>query len=502
LLDRRIVELSGGVPGLEHHERPEYADRIAVLRNNGQALAQSTSALSMTLGTIASLVATITLLVTLDARLLLMPLFAVVSMAAVATAQTVKQRGAMLAAQPGRLATHLFTLSTQGSPAKELRIFGLRREMAARHDAARLAIRGILMRAGVKSAAIEVAGWLAFSAGYSAALLLMAWRAVHGKATPGQMVMALNLTSQVNQNVSMTVGMLSWLVATMHIVHRYRWLLRFADRVKARMTSDAPVPDVIRDGIEFRGVTFQYPGTDKDVLTDVNLRIPAGATLAIVGENGAGKTTLVKLLARFYEPNEGSISVDGVGLARMDVDAWRLRLSAAFQDFAHLEFTAAEAVGVGDVSRLGDEVAVRRALERASASDVVESLPEGLGTQLGRTFSGGVELSGGQWQKLALGRAMMRERPLLLLLDEPTASLDAETEHALFERYAGAAREAASASGAITVLVSHRFSTVRMADVIVVIAGGRITEQGSHDELMALNGTYAELYSMQARAYR
>jgi len=224
--------------------------------------------------------------------------------------------------------------------------------------------------------------------------------------------------------------------------------------------------------------------------------------VAVVGENGAGKTTLVKLLCRLYEPTTGTIALDGVPLDAYDVVSWRERLSGGFQDFAKFELLARESVGVGHLPDIEDEGSVRAALDRAAATTVVEGLEHGLETQLGRSFGAGAELSGGQWQKLALGRAMMRELPLLLVLDEPTAALDAEAEHALFERYAGAARRAAGATGAVTLLVSHRFSTVRMADLILVVDGGRITETGSHTQLMSNDGLYAELYELQARAYR
>ena len=224
--------------------------------------------------------------------------------------------------------------------------------------------------------------------------------------------------------------------------------------------------------------------------------------MALVGENGAGKTTLVKLLCGLYRPTAGQVAIDGVDLVRLDVDAWRRRTSGCFQDFVAFELLAGTAVGVGDLERLDNEAAVRAALVRAHAADVVSTLVQGLETQLGRSFDGGVELSVGQWQKLALGRAMMREGPLLLVLDEPTASLDAHTEHALFERYAKVSRGIGASNGAISLIVSHRFSTVRMADLIVVLDGGRLREVGTHEELMERGGLYASLYRLQARAYR
>jgi ATP-binding cassette subfamily B protein len=239
------------------------------------------------------------------------------------------------------------------------------------------------------------------------------------------------------------------------------------------------------------------------VLDDVSLTLPTGAVVAVVGENGAGKTTLVKLLSKLYEPTAGRILVDGVELSRMPADEWRTRLAGAYQDFFRFEFRVRHSVGVGDVDRLDDEPAVVNAVDRAGADDVVKKLGAGLDTQLGPTWPEGVEVSFGQWQKLALARGFMRDEPLLLVLDEPTAALDAETEHALFERYAAAARlPGDTATPRITILVSHRFSTVRMADLIVVLDGARVTEVGSHEELMARAGQYADLYHIQAAAYR
>ncbi|MFF2140242.1 ATP-binding cassette domain-containing protein, partial [Streptomyces sp. NPDC058193] len=218
-------------------------------------------------------------------------------------------------------------------------------------------------------------------------------------------------------------------------------------------------------------------------------------------DNGAGKTTLIKLLCGFYRPDSGKILVDGVDLATCDTAEWRSRCSAAFQDHARLEFPVLETVGVGDLPRIEDRAAVGAALERADASGVVDSLPQGLDTQLGNRWDDGAELSGGQWQRLALGRGLMRTDPLIAVFDEPTAALDAHTENALFERFAAAAREGRQRS-TVTLLVSHRFSTVGMADLIVVLDDGRIREQGSHQELMALGGLYAELFELQSQGYR
>jgi ATP-binding cassette subfamily B protein len=232
------------------------------------------------------------------------------------------------------------------------------------------------------------------------------------------------------------------------------------------------------------------------------MTLPAGSTVAVVGENGAGKTTLIKLLCGFYRPTQGKILVDGTDLRRVPLDDWRERIAAGFQDFGRYEFLVRQSIGVGDLAQQFADTPVRGALDRAHAADVLDHLADGLDTQLGKSYADGAELSGGQWQKLALGRAMMRENPLLLVLDEPTAALDPEAEHALFERYAEQARRVGETTGAITLLVSHRFSTVRMADLIIVIADGRVVETGDHASLVAAGGFYSELYAIQAEAYR
>jgi ATP-binding cassette subfamily B protein len=285
-----------------------------------------------------------------------------------------------------------------------------------------------------------------------------------------------------------------WLDGSKRLV----WLERYADAVVA--DADQPAPERITDGIRLDGVSFVYPGTTRLVLEDVDLQLPAGAVVAVVGENGAGKSTLVKLLCKLYEPTAGRILVDDQPLSRIDPLAWRERTAGAFQDFFKFEFRARRSIGVGDLPNVDEEPAVVDAVGRAGAEDVVRRLVAGLDTQLGPTWPEGVDVSFGQWQKIALARGFMRTEPLLLVLDEPTAALDAETEHALFERYAGAVRQA-SANGRITILVSHRFSTVRMADLIVVLDGSRVVEAGSHEDLVARGGTYADLYAIQARSY-
>lgn len=236
------------------------------------------------------------------------------------------------------------------------------------------------------------------------------------------------------------------------------------------------------------------------MLQDIDLHLPAGHTVAVVGDNGAGKTTILKLLAGMYRPTSGSIEVDGTDLADLDIVSWRTRLSGAFQYFLRLETDARTTVGIGAPIALDDTERIERAVDRGGARAVIDRLPGGLATPLGKTYADGAELSGGQWQRLAIARGMMPGSPLCLILDEPTAALDPEAEQLLFDATTGPHRTAA-ARGAITVLISHRFFSVKMADTIVVLDGGRIVEHGDHRALLALDGHYARMYRQQAEAY-
>jgi ATP-binding cassette subfamily B protein len=272
-----------------------------------------------------------------------------------------------------------------------------------------------------------------------------------------------------------------------------------APRVGSLTRTEAAAPPSLaagqEAGIRLEHVSFRYPGKDVDVLSDIDLFIPRGQSVALVGQNGAGKTTLVKLVTRLYQPTKGRILLDGKDLEQWDRSALLERFGVVFQDFNQYQLKLRENVGVGSVDHLSDEPRIVRAVERGGAEGVVSELSAGLDAPLGRWFQDGVELSGGQWQKLALARGFMREQADILVLDEPTAALDAEAEQAVFSRF----RELTQ--GRTSIIISHRFPTVRMADRILVLEGGRITEDGSHATLLAANGTYARLYRMQASGY-
>src|SRR5215468_11008903 len=498
-LQTHVARLQASVPTIAHQERPEYLDRLAMLRDQVFVLDHMYMSVFSTVGWILRLGVTLALLASIHPALIALAAFAVPTVATSSWRPAVERRAQERGAQSQRLARHLFTTATSAPPGKEVRVTGIGERLLTDRRAAWQRWYRPVARARLGSAAWHTGAWALFGAGYVGAVVFVS--ASLG-APADDVLLVLAAGARLSAYVGATVGEIGFLRGFwMDGSRRLAWFEDYA--ASAVAAADVPVPERLEGGIRLDHVSFAYPGTTRKVLDDVSLTLPAGAVVAIVGENGAGKTTLVKLLAKLYEPTAGAILVDDAPLARMPTAVWRARLAGAFQDFFRFEFRAQHSVGLGDVDRLDEVPAVTAAVERAGADDVVTRLSAGLDTQLGATWPGGVEPSFGQWQKLALARGFMRDQPLVLVLDEPTAALDAETEHALFERYAATAHGARDRqAGRITILVSRRFSTVRMADLIVVLDGSRLVEVGTHDELMTRGGQYAELYRIQAAAYR
>jgi ATP-binding cassette subfamily B protein len=496
-LESHVARLQASVATLEHHERPDFLNRLSVLRDQVFVLDHIYMSIFSTAGWVLRLGVTVTLLMSIHPALALLTLLALPTVVTSSWRPGVERAVEEAAAPDNRLARHLFLTATTAPPGNEVRVTGIgQRLVAMRREAWERWYRPVsAARAG--SAMWHTLGWAIFASGFVGAIVFVT-RGLN--ASPGDTLLVLAAGSRLSAYIGATVGEIGFLRGVwLEGSKRLAWLEDYSAALTEH--ADAPVPDRLKDGIRVDHVSFAYPGTDRRVLDDVTLDLPAGSVVAIVGENGAGKSTLIKLLCGLYRPAGGRILVDGTDLARMPVDRWRARLAGAFQDFFRFEFVARQSVGVGDLPRLDDEPAVVAAVNRAGAEDVVARLNAGLETQLGPTWPNGVDVSFGQWQKLALARGFMRDDALLLVLDEPTAALDAETEHALFERYAAAANRHA-ASGLITILVSHRFSTVRMADLIIVLDGARVIEVGTHEALVAKGGQYAELYGIQAAAYR
>jgi ATP-binding cassette subfamily B protein len=505
--DQNVINLTGDVAelaqrpdGIAHLERADYSDEIELVRNESRWRYNAVDAAVTTIGVVVQLTLTVLLLAQLQPILLLLLVLAIAPL--VTTRYAWRHFWGVWRGNADRMrhSNHYADLALRADAAKEVRLFGLEDEVRRRMAASRKEIRDALFRADLRGVFVSSVGYTVFALGYVGALYLVVRGAVRGAHSPGDVVLAVSLASQTNRLVFSIVQALQRLQFAAAATDRIRGVRKVIAELYPRRPAPHTAPERLERGIHVEGVGFRYPATDSEVLGGVDLELRAGSTVAFVGENGAGKSTLVKLLCRFYEPSEGRIAVDGVDLATIDPDTWRERVAAGFQDFVRFELVAQESVGVGDLPRVDERPAVERAVDRGAARDVIEELEQGLDTPLGTTQAG-ADLSGGQWQKLALARAMMRERPLLLILDEPTSALDAHAEHELFERYAESARMVARATGGIAIFVSHRFSTVRMADLIVVLAEHGIAEQGTHEELVALGGVYAELYALQASAY-
>ncbi|MEM7155120.1 MAG: ABC transporter ATP-binding protein [Myxococcota bacterium] len=396
-------------------------------------------------------------------------------------------------APEGRERSYLSTLLTRDDYAKEVRAFGLGQTLLRRYDRVFERVypedRALAMARGLWGWVTGTLSSLVFFGIYGS----IAWATARGQLTLGEMAMYVAL---VRQGQNAVANLLRTLGGTYEDNLYLSNLFGFLDhpvQEDAEGRTEGLVPG---DGIRFEGVCFRYPGANVDALTDVDLHLPPGTSLALVGGNGSGKTTLVKLLTRLYTPTRGRILLDRLPLECWDERALRRRISLVFQDFIRYQMRAGDNIGLGDIDRAEDELGWRRAARRGMAAPFIEALPQGYETQVGRWFEGGVDLSGGQWQKLALSRAFMRAESDILVLDEPTSAVDPEAEQAFFEQVR------ARSEGRSLVLVSHRFSTVRDADLIVVMDDGRVVERGGHQALMADEGRYAQLFSIQAAGYR
>lgn len=496
---RRLIEQNlARLPGLDHLERTDLLDRITALQGAGWGLShtpwQAISAVCHTvkLGLLLLLLGAVT------PWLVLLLLFAAAPLWFDHRGQRTVGQAEIATAEAYRLQRHLFALATGPAGGKEIRVSGAGPEIARRQEQAWAeAMRG-RYRARVHAMAWNLTGWTLFTVGFGASLALVVARAAGGDNSVGDLVLAITIAVTLRDAVQDTLLGVAGATGGRPIVEPLLWLRRYT--AANHHTGHRRTPPALHEGITFERVTFTYPDTARPAVEQISCHLPAGSVVAVVGEYGSGKTTLVKLLSKFYLPDTGRILVDGVDLADLDTIDWRSRSGAAFQDFGRFRIRLGDCVGIGDLPDLHDDERVMGAVRAADAEPLVQRLPDGLDTQLGGTFDG-AELSEGQWQKTALARACMRERPLLFVLDEPTASLDAPSEHAIFQRHTARARDLARRTGAITVIISHRFSTVTSADHILVMHQGRLVEHGTHEHLIDAGGRYADLYGLQAAAY-
>ncbi len=389
---------------------------------------------------------------------------------------------------------YLRDLGTKKESAKELKVFALgeylRDRFAEINDEVVARNKNLLRRRLMAGSFLT----LLSSLGYYGSYAYLVIRALQGKINIGDLTLlagALQGTSSQIQLIFSTFTSIADQALFLTDLLQF-----FAVKPSIRTAGAAlPAPRAIRDGFDFRDVSFHYPGAERLVLDRLNFRIHPGERIALVGENGQGKTTLVKLISRLYDPTEGQVLLDGVDLREYDLPSLQHEVGVIFQDFVRYDMTARENIGVGRIEYMGDETRLLEAAQKSRASDILSKLPHGLDQMLGRRFEGGVDMSGGEWQKFALARAYARDAQLLIL-DEPTAALDAPSEYEIFLRFAELTE------GKMALLISHRFSTVRMCDRIVVLEAGKIREEGTHQQLIDSGGRYADMFEMQAASYR
>jgi ATP-binding cassette, subfamily B, bacterial len=378
--------------------------------------------------------------------------------------------------------------------AKEVKLFGLSKFFTERFQA--LAHQIYVEDVTLSRSKLIIGGLLGIigTLGYYGAYVYVIWRTLHGAYDIGQFTFLTAAIQQASSNLQQVFSTASGIADQALFLTDLLAFFEMQPTVQSKPNS-LPAPNPIEQGFEFRNVSFTYPGTERTVLHNFNFTLSRGERIALIGENGQGKTTVVKLITRLYDPTEGQILLDGIDLREYSIEELHRQIGVIFQDFMRFEMTARENIAVGRIDEPHQQAAIEDAAHKSLADTVVDKLAHGYDQVLGRRFEGGVELSGGEWQKMALARAYLRDAQLLIL-DEPTAALDARSELEVFERFAELTQ------GKMALLISHRFSTVRMADRIVVLSGGRLLEEGNHQQLMAKNGLYASMFEMQAASYR
>jgi ATP-binding cassette subfamily B protein len=389
---------------------------------------------------------------------------------------------------------YLRVLGGSKEAAKELKLFGLKDFLTGRFAG----LWGQIYDENIALLRRKLLAGVFFSGlgtmGYYSTYVFIIWRTLSGAISVGAMTALTGAVLQVSGNIQQLFSTMSGIADQALFLTDLLAFFEMQPTIRSKPNA-LPAPKPMIRGFEFRNVSFRYPGTSRMILRNLNFHLHPGERLALVGENGEGKTTIVKLITRLYDPTEGVILLDGVDLREYDLDALYREIGVIFQDFMRYEMTAGENIAVGDINEVNNLELLRIAAQKSLAHEVVERLPGRYNQMLGRRFEMGVDLSGGEWQKVALARAYLREAQLLIL-DEPTAGLDARSELTVFRRFADLT------AGKTALFISHRFSTVRMADRIVVLHNGRITEEGSHEELASLGGRYAEMFEMQAASYR
>jgi ABC-type multidrug transport system fused ATPase/permease subunit len=497
-IESAIMRVAASLPEVDHLERKDYLDRMTALKGKAWAVVYSFTLMAQAAAMGLRLVLALVILGGVSPWLFLMLPCVVAQLALERLGKAREHRAELELGENRRLQDHLFGLCLSTAAGKEIRAAGAEPEILRRLDLAARRARSLRLEGQSAASLWKAAGWCVFTVGYTVAIGLVAARVGGGGATAGDLMMAVTVGALLREVVNRAMSAATGATGSIRVLEPYLWLRGYAAEHLGSGVG-GPAPARLAEGIRLRSLTYAYDGASAPAVDGVTVDLPAGTVVAVVGEYGSGKSTLVKLLAKLHRPTSGSVAVDGVDLASIDTEDWRRSMSAAFQDFGRYQTTFAESIAIGDL-REGTPEAMDAAIAAADAEGLRSRLPDGAETLLGSRF-GGVELSEGQWQKVALARSCMRPEPLLYLLDEPTASLDAPSEQAVFESYMARSRAIAARSGAVTVIVSHRFSTVAGADLILVMKEGRLVESGSHEALVAAGGVYAELYGIHATSY-
>jgi ATP-binding cassette subfamily B protein len=389
---------------------------------------------------------------------------------------------------------YLRILGGSKEAAKELRLFGLKNFLTTRFKTLSTKVYeedvDLARRKAVAGSLLSVIG----TAGYYTAYVFAVWKTVAGVFSLGTLTLLANAIREASSNLQQTFSTLSTIADQALFLTDLIAFFEMTPTIASKPNA-LPAPRPIQRGFEFRNVSFRYPGSSRLILNGLNFYLRPGERVALIGENGEGKTTIVKLLTRLYDPFEGQVLLDGVDLREYNLEDLYREIGVIFQDFMRYEMTARENIAVGRIEQIDNLELIEQSAQKSMADDVVGKLPAGFNQMLGRRFEGGVDLSGGEWQKVALARAYLRDAQVLIL-DEPTSALDARSEYEVFQRFAELT------AGKMALFISHRFSTVRMADRIVVLENGRIAEEGDHDALTQLGGRYAEMFELQAASYR